>query len=72
MTMYRVTTTLSQRELVDYLAAVGSVDVKIEVVNDSSAPKSVSADQPATPRPPRRKRRTKAQILADNAMKAAA
>lgn len=62
MTMYRVTTTLSQRELIDYLDANGAVDVKIEVVEDNPA-----EDTPINLPRERRKRRTKAEMAAAEA-----
>jgi hypothetical protein len=61
--MYRVTATLSQRQLIDYLDANGAVEVKIEVVGDQPAP--ATSSPPATgfvPRALKRKRRTRAEM----------
>ena len=35
MTMYRVSATFSQRELIDFIDANGTVDLKIEAVPDA-------------------------------------
>ena len=69
MTMYRVTTTLSQRQLVDYLDANSAVDAKIEVVNDD-APPAIPATAIYQPARAKRKRRTKAEMEAATAQAA--
>jgi hypothetical protein len=67
MTMYRVTATLSQRQLIDYLDANGAVEVKIEVVGDQPAPTAASTAPGFTPRALKRRRRTRAEIEHDRA-----
>ena len=49
MTMYRVTATLSQRELINYLDANGAVDVKIEVIPDTELNDAVGTSTPVRP-----------------------
>lgn len=62
MTMYRVTATLSQRQLIDYFDANGVVEVKIEVVADqptSDMAKAIYNDPVILPKKTRRNRGSK-------------
>ena len=47
MTMYRVSATFSQRELIDFIDANGTVDLKIEAVQDTGQDDVVAKEAPA-------------------------